>query len=92
MDGVYPRHSIDIMGKGKAEVQALLDPKIQASAIVPQPQSMNMVLEFNNRVTLIVSSLCKKEGTASLVSVAADGAGCDAKFIQGQLVSFLQGN
>eukprot|EP00957_Ditylum_brightwellii_P204153 15337926-Ditylum_brightwellii.AAC.1 len=56
-----------------------------------QPQSINMVLDFNIRVTSVVSRLCKKEGTASLVSVAADGVGCDAYFIQGQLVSFLLG-
>ena len=57
-----------------------------------QPQSINMVSDFNKNVTSVVSSLCKREGTASLVSVAADGVGCDAKFIQGQLVTFLRGN
>lgn len=56
-----------------------------------QPQSINMVSDFNKNVTSVVSSLCKRDGMSSLVSVAADGVGCDAKFIQGQLVSFLRG-
>ena len=54
-----------------------------------QPQPINMVSDFNKDVTSVVSSLCKREGVASLVSVAADGVGCYAKFIQGQLVTFL---
>ena len=49
-----------------------------------------MQSDFNKRTTSFVSSLCKREGAASLVSIAADGVGCDSRFIQGELVSFLR--
>ena len=56
------------------------------------PRSIDMVSDLNKDVTLVVSILHKREGTAFLVSAAVDGVGCDAKLIQGQLVLFLRGN
>ena len=89
-----PESDIERAKELKVAVVTIQNPGIGHSpyfTLGGQPQSINMVSNFNQRVTSIVSRLCKSEGNASLVSVAADGVGCDAKFIQGQLVSFLRG-
>lgn len=90
-----PSSDVERAKELKVAVVTIQNPGIGKSpffVLAAQPQSINMVSDFNKDVTSVVSSLCKREGTASLVSVAADGVGCDARFIQGQLVSFLRGN
>ena len=60
--------------------------------VAAQPQSLNAVTDFNQNVTNVILDYCKRtNGVASLASVAADGVGCDAAWIKGELVRFLEG-
>ena len=89
-----PESDIERAKEIKVAVVTIQNPGIGHSpyfVLAGQPQSINMVSEFNTNITTAVTALCKSRGNASLVSVAADGVGCDAKFIQGQLVQFLRG-
>ena len=56
-----------------------------------QPQGINAVTSFNDRVTRTCLKVCHQLDSISLISVAADGVGCDAKFIRKQLILFLGG-
>ena len=90
-----PSSDVERAKELKVAVVAIQNPGVGKSpcfALAVQPQSINMVSDFNKDATSVVSSLRKREGTASLVSAAADGVGCDAKFVQSQLASFLRGN
>lgn len=89
-----PSSNIERAKELKIAVVAIQNPGIGYSpyfVLAAQPQSINMQSDFNKRIIAVVSHLCKCEGAASLVSVAAAGVRCDAKFIEGELISFLQG-
>ncbi len=56
-----------------------------------QPQTINLVSNFNNVVTAACMAACKKLCNTWLVSVAADDVGCDNKWVCLQLVGSLEG-
>ena len=57
-----------------------------------QPQTVNMPSSFNEFVTQACLSVCNELKEADLVSVAADGVGCDNKWVCQQLRGFLRGD
>jgi len=56
-----------------------------------QPQGINAVTSFNDRVTDMCLKVCSQLDSISFISVSVDGVGCDAKFIRKQLILFLKG-
>ena len=62
-----------------------------------RPQTLNQSSNYNQEITDMILQLCKErsqspgKGRAHLISVAADGVGCDAAFIWHTLTEFLQG-
>eukprot|EP00957_Ditylum_brightwellii_P208009 15355496-Ditylum_brightwellii.AAC.1 len=49
--------------------------------LAAQPQSIKAVSTFNKQVTSVCLDNCHRERSICLISVAADGVGCDARFI-----------
>ena len=68
------------------------------STVAFRPQPLNHSSDYNQVMTDTCSQLCKErnvtseKGKAHLVSVAADGVGCDTDFIRNTLIEFLRGN
>ena len=60
-----------------------------------QPQTINMVSQFNQQITTWVTEACKersKKGKVThLASTAADGVGCDNEWVVCQMRLFLKG-
>lgn len=56
-----------------------------------QPQSLNMNSPFNDVVTKLVVEKSEQSRKIDLVSVAADGVGCDNRWIMQQMKNFLKG-
>jgi hypothetical protein len=59
--------------------------------LAAQPQTIILVSNFNNVVTAACMAACEELCNTWLVSVAADGVGCDNKWVCLQLVGFLEG-
>ena len=50
-----------------------------------------MKSNFNEMITRITLEFCSQYNHATLVSVSADGVGCDSEFIRNTLIEFLEG-
>ena len=58
--------------------------------LVGQAQSINLPSSFNDVVTEVCIKICKERGDIDLVSVMADGVGCDDKWGMRRLYLFLK--
>ena len=59
--------------------------------LVSQAQTINLSSCFNESVVQAILELCREERMIDLASVAADGVGCDNKWLSQQLCFFLMG-
>ena len=59
--------------------------------LVGQVQSINLSPTFNDDITRVCLKVLKERGNANHVSVAADGGGCDNRWVVRQLILFLKG-
>jgi len=73
-------------------IQNVKKKKCPFFVLAGQPQTVNMPSSFNEFVTQACLSVCNELKEADLVSVAADGVGCDNKWVCQQLRGFLRGD
>ena len=78
----------------KVCVVSIQNPAVQKSplfVLAGQPQTINAVTMFNDLVTKTVEKSALDNPRLDLVSVSADGVGCDNKWVCRQLILFLEG-
>ena len=78
----------------KVAVVAVQSPGLKKSpffVLAGQTQTLNMKSNFNEMITGITLDFCSQYKHTTLVSVSADGVGCDSEFIRNTLIEFLEG-